>query len=167
MAKKPRIHPYISTDNYIRLRALGKCPGRYESEIVDQALAAYFSNEVDDKRDAAIIRRLDRMTRQSELLKRNQIISSEAFALFVRYFLTVIPAVPDQEKELARSQGASRFESYLESLQSILDGGERVLFNALEDVVVDESVCFTPEELMRMHIPQPERKSQKAEVENV
>ncbi|PCI53380.1 MAG: CopG family transcriptional regulator [Alphaproteobacteria bacterium] len=171
MAKKPRIHPYITQDNYVRLRALGKCPGRYESEIVDKALAAFFSNEVDDKRDAALIRRLDRMTRQMEGLKRKQIINAEAFALYVRYFLTVIPAVPNQDKDAARSQGAVRFENYLQSLKRVLEDGERVLFTALEDVVVDESAYFTKEELMRMHIPQPkknaDRKSQKAEVENV
>ncbi|PHR54946.1 MAG: CopG family transcriptional regulator [Robiginitomaculum sp.] len=167
MKKKLRIWPYISGQNYIKLRALGRCPGRFESEIVDEALSAYFSHERDDKRDAAIIRRLDRMTRQVEGLKRNQIISSEAFALYVRYFLTVTPSVPPQDKNAARSQGAVRFEGYLESLKRLLDNGERVLFTALEDVVIDESAYFTQEELMRMHVPKPDKTGQKAEVENV
>lgn len=166
MAKKPRIHPYISSDNFVRLRALGKCPGRYESEIVDKALAAFFSHERDDKRDAALIRRLDRMTRQMEVIKRNQIISSEAFALYVRYFLTVIPPVPEPDKEAARSQGHARFETYLKSLKRVLEDGERVLFTALEDVVVDESAFFTKDELMRLHIPAPKRTPAETEVEN-
>lgn len=167
MKKKLRIWPYISGQNFIKLRALGRCPGRFESEIVDEALSAYFSHERDDKRDAAIIRRLDRMTRQIEGLKRNQIISSEAFALYVRYFLTVTPPVPSQDKDAARSQGSVRFEGYLESLKRLLDNGDRVLFTALEDVVVDESAYFTQEELMRMHVPTPEKGAEIAEVENV
>ncbi len=155
MISKPRIHPYISPDNFVRLQALTKCPGRRESEIVDKALAAFFSFEREDGRDGALIRRLDRMTRQMEGLKRDQIISAEAFALFVRYFLTVIPQVPNQDKAAAQAQGAARFETYLDSLKTLLEDGSRVLFTALDDVLVDESAFFTQEELMRLHKPVP------------
>ena len=111
----PRIHPYISEDSYIRLRALAKRPGHNESEIVDRALAAFFSLEHDDKRDAALIRRLDRMTRQFEDMKRKQIVSAEAFALFVRHYLTVIPPLSDVDKTAAQSQGQHRFAGFMES----------------------------------------------------
>jgi len=110
-SKNPRIHPYISEDTFVRLRALAQCPGRNESEVVEKALAAFFSREYEDKRDGALIRRLDRMTRQMEGLQRKQIISGEAFALFVRYFLTVIPPVADADKAAAQSQGQGRFET--------------------------------------------------------
>lgn len=161
-SKNPRIHPYICEDNYVRLRALAARPGHNESEIVDRALSAFFGHEMDDRRDAALIRRLDRMTRQSDVLKRNQIISAEAFALFMRYFLTVIPPVPDADKAAAQAQGAGRFEKYLESLQAVLADGESVLFTALEDVMVDQSAFFTKEELMRLHEPAPERPAKQA-----
>lgn len=156
-SKNPRIHPYICKDNYVRLRALAACPGRNESEVVDRALAAFFSCEIDDRRDAALIRRLDRMTRQTELLKRNQTIAAEAFALFMRYFLTVIPPVPDADKAAAQAQGAGRFEKYLESLQTVLADTGAGLFAALEDQMVDDSAFFTKEELMRLHEPTPDR----------
>lgn len=161
-SKNPRIHPYVCEENYVRLRAMAALPGRNESEVVDCALAAFFSHEIDDRRDAALIRRLDRMTRQSEVLKRNQIVSAEAFALFMRYFLTVIPPVPDADKAAAQAQGAGRFEKYLESLQAVLANGESVLFNALDDIRVDESAFFTKEELMRLHQPAPERETKNA-----
>jgi len=150
---KPRIHPYISEDSYGHLRAWAKRPGRNESEIVDAALAAYFSHEYDDKRDGALVRRLDRMTRQIEELKRNQIISSEAFSLYIRYFLTVIPPVDEPDKKAAQSQGQARFESYLQSLKTVLDDGERCLFGVMDDVMVDETAFFTTEELARLGKP--------------
>lgn len=158
-SKKPRIGSYIDTDNYVRLKALAARPGNTESDVVNKALAAFFAGEHEVKRDGAIIRRLDRMTRQTEVLKRNQIISAEAFALFVRYFLTVIPPVPDADKKAAQAQGAARFERFLTSLQTVLADGESVLFTALEDIMTDESAFFTKEELLRLHEPRPEKEN--------
>ncbi|MEM7569761.1 MAG: CopG family transcriptional regulator [Pseudomonadota bacterium] len=159
---KPRIWSYIDVDNHVRLTALARRPGNTASQVVNHALSAFFANEHEVRRDAALIRRLDRMTRQSEVLKRNQIISAEAFALFMRYFLTVIPPVPETDKAAAQAQGAGRFEKYLESLQAVLADGESVLFNALEDVMVDDSAFFTKEELMRLHQPAPDRSTKTA-----
>lgn len=160
-SNNPRIHPYISEDCYVRLRALAKLPGRSESQIVDQALAAYFSREYEDKRDGALIRRLDRIARQYEGVRRGQIISAEAFALFVRYFLTVIPPVEANGKEAAKAQGHKRFEGFLDSLRTVLADGDKILFSAVDDIIVDESAFFTKEELARLHQPKPKRASKK------
>lgn len=157
MSMKPRIHPYISQDCFVRLKALCKCPGRSESEIVDKALAAYFSYEHEDKRDGAIIRRLDRMSRQMEGEKRDHLVNAEAFGLFVRYFLTVIPPVPDKDRRAAQAQGAIRYETFLESLQTILEDGDPILYAVMDDVRVDESAFFTKDELMKLHVPGPKK----------
>jgi hypothetical protein len=154
---KPRIWAYVDPLNHARLKALAARPGSNGSDVINNALSAFFAQEHEVKRDAALIRRLDRMTRQAEGLKRNQIIAAEAFALFMRYFLTVIPPVPDKDKAAAQAQGAARFERYIESLQSVLADGETVLFAALEDVMLDETAFFTKDELMRLHEPAPAR----------
>ncbi|MEM7569752.1 MAG: CopG family transcriptional regulator [Pseudomonadota bacterium] len=154
---KPRIWSYIDVDNHVRLIALARRPGTNASQVVNNALSAFFAGEHEVKRDAALIRRLDRMTRQAEVLKRNQTIAAEAFALFMRYFLTVIPPVPDADKAAAQAQGAGRFEKYLESLQTILAETDAGLFATLEDRMVDDSAFFTKEELMRLHEPLPDR----------
>src|SRR5208337_2283534 len=44
---------------------------------------------------AALARRLDRMTRQVERLERDLTISAEALALFIRFWLTITPPLPD------------------------------------------------------------------------
>ena len=162
----PRIHPYLQPDVFARLQAAKVKPGQSESDIVNRALAAFFSYEHEDKRDAALIRRLDRLSRQIEGLERRQIIATEAFALFVRYFLTVIPPVAAADKKAAQAEGHARFETYLSSLQSVLEDGEPILFNRMEDRLADTSAFFTKEELARLHDPSPERPS-KTEVANV
>ncbi len=158
-SSKPRLAIYFEENNYSHLRAIAQRPGEDCSSVVNKALKAFFINEHDVQRDAALIRRLDRMTRQSAVLKRDQIVIAEAFTLFVRYFLTVIPPVPDIDKKSAQAQGAVRFEGYLKSLRTVLADGERILFTALEDIVSDETAYFTKEELMRLDDPVPEKEA--------
>ena len=160
---KPRIRPYIDEEVYVWLRTASLRPGKTESEIVNHALRAEMKGEHEDVRIKAMLRRLDRQTRALEVLKRGQIINGEAFALFMRYFLTVIPAVNEDEKEAAQADGHTRFNTYLESLRTVLEDGAPVLFTALEDVMVDESAFFTAEELARLHEPAPERVSKTKE----
>lgn len=157
----PRIHPYLKQDVFARLQAAKLKPGRTESDIVNRALASFFSHEHDDKRDAALIRRLDRLSRQIEGLERRQIIATEAFALFVRYFLTVIPQVSKADRKAAQAEGHARFETYLKSLQSVLHDGEPNLFDRMEDQLADESAFFTEEELTRLNDPAPVRPANK------
>lgn len=153
---KPRIHPYISQDCLVRLTALAKKPGQSESAIVDQALAAFFSREIDDARDGALIRRLDRMTRQMETLKRDHTVVAEMLALFVRYFLTLTPPVPESEKDAVKAQGHRRFETFMASLGAVLSDGDRIITRAIDDVRAKESDYFTEAELSKLHEPVPE-----------
>ena len=62
--------------------------------IVEAALASHLSPDGADRLEAALARRLDRMTRQMELIERHVTISNEALAVFVRFWLTTTPALP-------------------------------------------------------------------------
>lgn len=156
---KPRLHPYVSEDNYLRLRAMAARPNETESNIVDKALSAFFASHHDDQRDAAIIRRLDRLTRQFDRLERNDLVLNEMTALFVRYFLTVTPPVPSTQMDAARAEGNARFETFIEHLGRDLRGGKRLLQNALDEIVADPSDFLTEAELERLHQPAPEKES--------
>lgn len=156
---KPRIRVYIDPMNKARLAALAARPYETESSIVDRALSAFFAQEHEVKRDAALIRRLDRQSRQLENLKRDQGVSAEAFALFMRYFLTVIPPVPETDKAAAQAKGQVRFERYLDSLRTILGESQGSLLKSLNDIHADASAYFTQEELQRLHEPKPEREA--------
>lgn len=159
---KPRLHPYVSRENYVRLRAMAARPNETESGIVDRALTAFFAGHHDDKRDAAIIRRLDRLTRQFDRLERNDLILNELTALFVRYFLTVTPPLPPSQMEAARAQGSARFERFVETLGRDLRAGRRLLQRAIDEIVADETDFFTEAELDRLHQPAPEKEASDA-----
>ena len=131
---KPRIQPYISPETHRRLQAMAKRPGLSESAIVDRALVAYFSGEADNQREAAINRRLDRLTRQFGRIERDNLVLAETLATFVHYFLTVTPPVPANQVEAARAKGDLRFDLFVRQVAEALRSGQRILQNAVEDV---------------------------------
>lgn len=156
-SKRPRIRPYLDEDIYVLLRAAAERPGCTESGIVNDALAAHFKGEHAQSFMNALLRRLDQMTRILETSKRDHIVHAEAFGLFMRYFLTVIPPVGPKDKEAAQAEGHSRFETYLESLRTILADGDPILMSAMDDVRFDESAFFSTEELKLLHEARPEK----------
>jgi hypothetical protein len=54
--------------------------------VVEGALASHLSSDGANRLEAALARRLDRMTRHLERLERHVTISKEALAVFVRFW---------------------------------------------------------------------------------
>src|SRR5579863_4481339 len=84
--------------------------------VVETALASYLSPDGADRLEAALARRLDRMTRQLERLERHGRISSEALALFVRFWLTSTPPLPDAAHAAAQAKGKERYDGFVQAL---------------------------------------------------
>ena len=111
-----RLNLFIQPEHARRLDELAAKKGVSKSSIVAAALASWLSADAGDQREAAIGKRLDRLSRQFERLERDQAIEIETLALFVRYFLTVSPPVPEAHQEAAKAQGKARFEQFVEQL---------------------------------------------------
>jgi hypothetical protein len=79
-------------------------------------LASWLSPDAADQREAAIAKRLDRLSRQAERMERDQNIQIETLALFIRYFLTVSTPVPEAHQDAARAQGKRASSSSSNSL---------------------------------------------------
>ena len=144
---KARLSVYLSDPVDQRLAIAAKRPGASKSAITDAALAAFLSPERDDQRDAAIIRRLDRISRQIDRLERDQTIVSESLALFVRYYLTVTPPLPGADQDAARALGKERFEFFVTQLGRRLAGGKNMIRDVLEEIQPEESDFFTQAEI--------------------
>ena len=98
--------------------------------VVETALASYLSPDGADRLEAALARRLDRMTRQLERLERHGRISSEALALFVRFWLTSTPPLPDAAQAAAQAKGKERYDGFVEALGRRVTNG-RALFDEI------------------------------------
>lgn len=152
---KPRICIYLSEDMYARISGYSEKLGWTASKIVETALQSWFSHEAGDKRDAALVKRLDKLSRQMDVSECNQIVTSEALALLVRYFLTLMPPVPDTDREAVKATGAHRYESYMQALKTILGDGERILFTALDEVRVERQSFFTKDDILHLDESNP------------
>src|SRR5271170_3944965 len=101
--------------------------------IVETALASYLSPDGADRLEAALARRLDRMTRQIERLERHVTISNEALALFVRFWLTNTPPLPDTAQAAAQAKGRERYDGFVEALGRRLAKGQMLADEVLHD----------------------------------
>jgi predicted transcriptional regulator len=102
--------------------------------IVEAALASYLSPDAADRLEAALARRLDRMTRDMERIERHVMISNEALAVFVRFWLVSTPPLPDTAFAAAQTKGQERYEGYVEALGRRLARGRKLADEVIRDM---------------------------------
>jgi predicted transcriptional regulator len=111
---------------------------RSKSEIMVAALASYLSSDGAEATEAAITRRLDRMSRQMERLERDVTISNEAVALFVRTWLRNATSANSIEDQAAIDVGRERYGRFVDALGSRLASG-RFLRDEVSGVDIDDA----------------------------
>ena len=102
--------------------------------IVEAALASHLSPDGADRLEAALARRLDRMTRHLERIERHVDISNEALAVFVRFWLTSTPALPEAGLAAAQTKGRERYEGFVDALGRRLARGRRLADEISRDI---------------------------------
>ncbi|MGL3104757.1 CopG family transcriptional regulator [Bradyrhizobium sp. BR 1432] len=102
--------------------------------VVETALSTFLSPDSSERMEAALSRRLDRLTRQIERLERHVTISNEALALFVRFWLTATPPLPDTAQPAAQAKGRERYDSFVEALGRRLAKGQSFAKEVSSDV---------------------------------
>ena len=102
--------------------------------VVEAALASHLSPDGSDRLEAALARRLDRMTRQIEKLERHVTISNEALAVFVRFWLVSTPPLPDAALPVAQAKGRERYQGFVEALGRRLARGRTLATEIASDV---------------------------------
>ncbi len=117
--------------------------------VVEAALASHLSPDGADRLEAALARRLDRMTRQMEIIERHMTISNEALAVFVRFWLTSTPPLPDTTLAAAQIKGRERYEGFVEALGRRLARGRKLADEVSQDVSPD---------VTELHDRQPDRR---------
>ena len=153
---RTRLNLFIEHEHAKRLDELAAMKGLSKSSIIAAALASFLSPDSGDQREAAIAKRLDRLSRQLDKLERDQNILIETLALYVRYFLTVSTPVPDAHQEAARAQGRARFEQFIEQLGRHLLRGRSLVKDIVEEIQPDPSQFFGQQENVRAAAPADE-----------
>lgn len=125
--KKARLSVYLEPELMTQLCELADHKRQPKSLIAEAAITSLLTPDDSDRREAAISRRLDRLARQGERLERDLWVAAETLALFVRFWLTITPPLPESAQAAAQAKGRERFESFLETLGRRLAKGQSVL----------------------------------------
>jgi len=140
---KPRINIYLEDHVAAQLALLSKRPGLNKSRIVNDALDRFLNPERDKTFEKAMLRRLDQMSKSQAKIERNESITSETLALFVRYFLTITPPLPQAEQASAHALGKERFEVFIAQVGRRLAQDQNLIAEVLERIVDNRPDLFT------------------------
>lgn len=105
------------------------------SAIVEAAVTSFLSPDGADRREAAFTRRLDRLSRQMQRLDRDVGLTAETLALFIRFWLTITPPLPNDAQAAAQIKGRERFEGFVEALGRRLQKGQNFLREIPDDII--------------------------------
>ncbi|WP_407179731.1 CopG family transcriptional regulator [Bradyrhizobium sp. STM 3562] len=125
--KKVQLSIYLDPQTFRALEAFANRRNQPKSLVAEAAIASFLSPDDSDRREAAIAKRLDRLARVLERLERNDGVALETIALFIRFWLTSTPALPEQSSPAARAKGAERYDRFVEALGRRLSSGSTLL----------------------------------------
>jgi hypothetical protein len=86
------------------------------------------------------------MSRHLERLERHVTISNEALAVFVRFWLTSTPPLPDTALPAAQAKGRERYEGFVEALGRRLARGRTLADEVVTDIDPARSANARPTE---------------------
>ena len=121
---RTRLNIFLERDHANRIDELATMKRISKSSVVATALAAFFSPESSERREASVARRLDKLTAQFERLERDQTILIETFALYLRHHFSITAPIPESHQNAARAQGRARFEQFIQQLARHIQRGK-------------------------------------------
>lgn len=100
--------------------------GTTKTEVVEAALTTMLLPQDQERAEALLIRRLDRLVRLLERLEWHTDLTNETLALFVRHWLTSTTPLPDAALAAAQATGKRRWEGFVDALAKRMDGGAKL-----------------------------------------
>ena len=134
MQTKSRMNVYFEPDLLKKVEALALRRNVSKSAVIEAAVASFLSADASERREAVCARRMDKLCRQVDGLDEDLAILGETLSLFIRFWLTVTPPLPDSAQASARAKGAERFDGFLQSLGRRLATGDRFLKELSRDI---------------------------------
>lgn len=131
---RTRLNIFVEPEHARRLEDVAAHRGVSKSSVIAAALSSFLSPDAMDQREAAMAKRLDRLSRQFERLERDQYILVETVALYVRHYLTLSLPIPEGQQDAIRAQGRARYAQFIEQLGRQIQRG-RSLVREIHDEV--------------------------------
>ena len=141
MSKK-RYSVYLSPALGRKLELIAQHRRGARSALLEEALRASLEPQHVPGVEQVLARRLNEVHRAVGTIGRDVAIVSETLALFVRYFLTITPPLPQSEQEPARLLGKERFQVFVAQVGRRLAGDHRLVSEVLETIAANRPDLF-------------------------
>lgn len=109
-----------------KLDKLAAHPSATKSEVVAKAVEAWIERRGETELDRRYGKRLDRLSRESELIRRDVGIVLESLALFIRFTITLNAHTPAPDKA-TQAVAQERFRKFVEQVGRQIASGKRSL----------------------------------------
>ena len=134
MQAKTRMNVYFDPGLLKQVEALALRRNVSKSAVIEAAVASFLSADASERLEAVFARRLDKLGRQIDGLDEDIALLGETVSLFIRFWLTITPPLPESAQASARAKGTERFEGFMQSLGRRLATGDRFLKELSRDV---------------------------------
>lgn len=105
------------------------------SLIAEAAIASFLSPDAAERQESATTKRLDQLNRRMTRMERDIGISIEMLAVFVRFWLTTNPPLPEPAQAVARAQAGERYDTFVAALGRRLAKGPKLRQEIAEDII--------------------------------
>lgn len=132
--KKAKFTVYLDPDVEQRLVDFAARRDKSQSMIAEAAIASFLSPDDDERREAIVAKRLDQLDRRMTRLERDVGIAVESLAVFIRFWITTTPALPEPAAQAARAMANKRYEAFIAALGRRLAKGPKLRQEISEDI---------------------------------
>lgn len=109
-----------------------------QAAVVEAAVSSFLSPDGSERLEAAFSRRLDRISRQLDRLGYHVEVGNEAFALYLRRWLSATAPPSVEQTAAARAQAEQRFSYFVEALARRMETGRLLHEELVRDHEIDE-----------------------------
>ncbi|OJU34995.1 MAG: CopG family transcriptional regulator [Alphaproteobacteria bacterium 65-37] len=135
--KKQRLSVYLDPDIMKALAEYAARRAQSRSIVAEAGIASFLSPDAAERQEAATTKRLDQFDRRLTRMERDLVISVEMLAVFVRFWLTANPPLPEPAQAAARAQAGERYDAFVAALGRRLAKGPKLRQEISEDVPGD------------------------------
>jgi len=132
--KKQRLSVYLEPSVTKALAEYAARRAQSRSLVAEAAIASFLSPDAAERQEAALTRRLDQLDRRMARLERDLGIAVETLAVFVRFWLTTNPPLPEPAQAAARAKAGERYDAFVAALGRRLAQGPKLRQEISEDV---------------------------------
>ena len=132
--KKHRLSVYLDPDIMVALADYAARRDHSRSLVAEAAIASFLSPDAAERQEAATTKRLDQIDRRMTRVERDIGIAVETLAVFIRFWLTSNPPLPEPAQAAAKAQAGKRYDAFVAALGRRLAQGPKLGQEISEDI---------------------------------